>query len=67
MGSRHLYIVGNGFDLYHGAESEFRCFRSYLCRKRPSVAAGFDLFSVRGLGPKILLSCGKSLRKISAS
>ena len=44
MGSRHLYIIGNGFDLYHGAESEFRCFRSYLCRKRPSVAAGFDLF-----------------------
>ena len=44
MESRHLYIIGNGFDLYHGAESRYQDFRTYLCRKRPHIASGFDLF-----------------------
>ena len=67
MESRHLYIIGNGFDLYHGAESRYQDFRTYLCRKRPHIASGFDLFSARGPGTNAFQSYGASLRKTSAS
>lgn len=42
--SRTLYIIGNGFDLYHGAEASYRCFRQYLLRCAPEVVTTFDLY-----------------------
>ncbi|UCV19533.1 bacteriophage abortive infection AbiH family protein [Ferribacterium limneticum] len=30
MKNRHLYIIGNGFDLWHGIPSRYREFKSYL-------------------------------------
>lgn len=45
---KHLYIIGNGFDCYHGADSGYLSFRKYLYRRNPSVEACFDLF----FGPK---------------
>ena len=29
---RRLYIIGNGFDLYHGIPSSYKCFKCYLNR-----------------------------------
>ena len=31
----HLYIIGNGFDLYHGAESGYKSFRKSCDKKLP--------------------------------
>ena len=30
MTSDHLYIIGNGFDCYHGAKCSYAEFRKYL-------------------------------------
>lgn len=46
----HLYVIGNGFDLYHGAMSQYRHFREYLLRVSPGIVASFDLY----FGPKSL-------------
>ena len=47
---KHLYVIGNGFDLYHGAKSDYRSFRKYLFRRNPRVVACFDTF----FGPQSL-------------
>ena len=41
---RMLYIIGNGFDLYHGADSSYWNFRQYLMRCAPEVVMAFDLY-----------------------
>ncbi|MBO5816456.1 MAG: hypothetical protein J6R26_00705, partial [Paludibacteraceae bacterium] len=47
-----LYIIGNGFDLYHGAQSSYWAFRQYLLRCAPEVVMAFDLY----WGPGTLLN-----------
>lgn len=42
--AKHLYIIGNGFDIYHGAKSQYRYFREYLLRVKPDIVATFDLY-----------------------
>ena len=34
---RHLYIIGNGFDLHHGINSSYRNFRDWLYENEPTV------------------------------
>ena len=48
--AKTLYIIGNGFDLYHGAESSYWYFREYLLCCAPEVVMSFDLY----FGPKNL-------------
>ena len=45
-----LYIIGNGFDRYHGAQSSYLDFRKYLMRCKPEVVGAFDLY----WGPRTL-------------
>lgn len=42
--AKHLYVIGNGFDRYHGAESGYMSFRQYLCRQSPLTVGYFDLY-----------------------
>ncbi|MEO9598911.1 bacteriophage abortive infection AbiH family protein [Parasphingorhabdus sp.] len=37
MGVNRLYIIGNGFDLFHEIASEYRHFATYLYKANPSV------------------------------
>jgi len=46
----HLYIIGNGFDRYHGAKSTYWDFRRYLLRQHDEIVKTFELF----FGPKAL-------------
>lgn len=46
----HLYIIGNGFDRYHGAKSSYWDFRGYLLRHNDWVVRFFELF----FGPRSL-------------
>lgn len=48
--ARHLYVIGNGFDRYHGAESGYKNFRRYLFRRSPQTVGYFDLY----FGPRSL-------------
>ena len=57
MNSEHLYIIGNGFDCYHGAKCSYSDFRKYLLRHRPEVLATFDLY----FGPKSLYNSFDSI------
>lgn len=50
MLSQTLYIIGNGFDRYHGAQSSYWAFRQYLLRCAPEVAMSFNLY----WGPRTL-------------
>ena len=34
---RHLYIIGNGFDLHHGINSSYRNFRNWLYENEPTI------------------------------
>ena len=34
---KRLYIIGNGFDLYHGLPTSYRCYNCYMCREHPEV------------------------------
>ena len=47
---KHLYVIGNGFDRYHGAESGYMDFRRYLYRRSPQTVGYFDLY----FGPRSL-------------
>lgn len=48
--AKHLYVIGNGFDRYHGAESGYMNFRRYLYRQSPLTVGYFDLyFGLRSL------------------
>ena len=46
----HLYIIGNGFDLYHGAKSSYADFRRYLLRHNVNVVKSLEFF----FGPRSL-------------
>ena len=48
--SRHLYIIGNGFDMFHGAESSYANFRDYLLHHNVDVVKSLELF----FGPRSL-------------
>lgn len=50
MSVEHLYIIGNGFDRYHGAKSSYWDFRGYLLRRDDWSAKFFELF----FGPRSL-------------
>ena len=47
---KHLYVIGNGFDRYHGAESGYKSFRKYLFKQAPEIVGYFDLY----FGPRSL-------------
>ncbi len=47
---RHLYIIGNGFDRYHGADSSYAHFREYLLHHNVDVVKSLEFF----FGPKSL-------------
>ena len=47
---KHLYVIGNGFDRYHGAESGYKSFRKYLFKQAPDIVGYFDLY----FGPRSL-------------
>lgn len=47
---RHLYIIGNGFDMYHGADSSYTHFREYLLHHNVDVVKSLEFF----FGPKSL-------------
>ncbi len=46
--AKQLYIIGNGFDLHHGADSTYFHFREYLARRNPEIALKFELFFGEG-------------------
>ena len=48
--TKHLYVIGNGFDRYHGADSGYNSFRRYLYRQSPLTVGYFDLY----FGPRSL-------------
>lgn len=48
--ARHLYIIGNGFDRYHGAESSYADFRKYLLHHNVDVVKSLEFF----FGPRSL-------------
>ena len=48
--ARHLYIIGNGFDRYHGAESSYADFRKYLLHHNVNVIKSLEFF----FGPRSL-------------
>lgn len=54
--SRHLYIIGNGFDMYHGAESSYAHFREYLLHHNVDVVKCLEFF----FGPRSLRNTAKS-------
>lgn len=33
--NKRLYIIGNGFDLYHGLPTSYKCFNCFMCREHP--------------------------------
>ena len=47
---QHLYIIGNGFDCYHGAQSSYKDFRHYLMKTDINIVKMMDLY----FGPKSL-------------
>lgn len=34
---KHLYVIGNGFDIHHGINSSYRCFRDWLCENDSDI------------------------------
>lgn len=40
----HLYIIGNGFDRYHGAACRYLDFHNYLFAREPEIVGAFDLY-----------------------
>ena len=48
--AKHLYVIGNGFDRYHGAQSGYMSFRRYLFKRNPLIVGFFDLY----FGPRSL-------------
>ena len=34
MSYKHLYIIGNGFDRYHGADSDYLSFRKFFLKMK---------------------------------
>lgn len=43
-GNTKLCLIGNGFDLFHGVDSAYSSFRSYLRRKDPALSMELDSF-----------------------
>lgn len=48
--AKHIYVIGNGFDRYHGAQSGYMSFRKYLFKRNPQIVGFFDLY----FGPRSL-------------
>lgn len=48
--AKHLYVIGNGFDRYHGAASRYLDFHNYLFARNPEIIGAFDLY----FGPKTM-------------
>lgn len=48
----HLYIIGNGFDRYHGANSTYADFRKYLLNRNDFLLKMFELF----FGPRSMMN-----------
>ena len=50
---KRLYIVGNGFDLYHGLPTSYKCFNCFMCREHPEeherIGRMFDLRDANAL------------------
>lgn len=46
----HLYIIGNGFDRHHGAQSSYSHFRDYLLHHNVNVVKSLEFF----FGPRSL-------------
>lgn len=46
----HLYVIGNGFDRHHDADSSYLDFRNYLQKRSPETVMYFDLY----FGPRSL-------------
>lgn len=55
---RHLYVIGNGFDRYHGAKSTYWDFRGYLIRHDDFALKMFELF----FGPRSMMNNFKSIK-----
>lgn len=57
---QHLYIIGNGFDQYHGASSSYWDFREYLLKRNRRIVGTFDLY----FGPRSLMNsiCQPNMR-----
>jgi hypothetical protein len=55
---RHLYVIGNGFDRYHGAKSSYWDFRGYLIRHDDFALKMFELF----FGPRAMMNNFQSIR-----
>ena len=34
---KHLYIIGNGFDIHHGINSSYRNFRDWMYENEPTI------------------------------
>ena len=37
MTNKNLYIIGNGFDIYHGVKSSYFHFKEYLNKNTPNI------------------------------
>lgn len=35
--TKHLYIIGNGFDLHHGINSSYKNFQEWMYENHPDV------------------------------
>lgn len=35
--TKHLYIIGNGFDLHHGINSSYKNFQEWMHENNPDV------------------------------
>ena len=39
---KHLYIIGNGFDLHHGINSSYKDFQEWMYENNPDVIEKAD-------------------------
>ena len=40
--TKHLYIIGNGFDLHHGINSSYKNFQEWMYENHPDVIEKVD-------------------------
>lgn len=40
--TKHLYIIGNGFDLHHGINSSYKNFQEWMHENNPDVIEKVD-------------------------
>ena len=39
-----LHICGNGFDLHHGLQTSYKCYKDFLCLEHPEVISEYEEF-----------------------